>query len=117
MDLAALRVDAGHHMLDGAVLTGCVHRLEDSEQGPAILCVQPFLQIRKPLDTFGQQVFGLLLVDVEASGVASITVCQSKFLSLVDAIAIDKLRQLHLLHPEPALFASEGSIAAAARDC
>ena len=29
-NLAALRVDAGHHVLDGAVLPGGVHRLEDS---------------------------------------------------------------------------------------
>ena len=36
-DLAALRVDAGHDVLDGAVLAGGVHGLEDQQHGPAIV--------------------------------------------------------------------------------
>ena len=35
--LAALRIDAGHHVLDRAVLAGGVHRLEDEQQRPRVL--------------------------------------------------------------------------------
>ncbi len=35
-DLAALRVDAGHHMLDGAVFAGRVHGLENQQDGIAV---------------------------------------------------------------------------------
>jgi hypothetical protein len=30
-DLAALGIDSGHHMFDGAVLSGGVHGLEDQQ--------------------------------------------------------------------------------------
>jgi hypothetical protein len=43
--VAALGIDAGHHVLAGAVLAGRVHALEDEEQGPAILSVQLLLQL------------------------------------------------------------------------
>jgi len=39
-DLASLRVDARHDVLDRAVLAGGIHRLEDEEHGPAVLGVE-----------------------------------------------------------------------------
>src|SRR5580698_822545 len=39
INLAALRVDAGHNVLDSAVLARRVHRLEDQQYGVAILRV------------------------------------------------------------------------------
>ena len=42
-DLAALRVDARHHMLDGAVFSGGVHRLEDQQDRVAVARVQQLL--------------------------------------------------------------------------
>ena len=44
---ASLRIDPGHHMLDGAVFSGGVHRLEDQQQRPAVLRVQLFLKMGK----------------------------------------------------------------------
>ena len=41
--LAALRVDAAHHVADGAVLPGRVHRLEDHQQRVGVLRVQAIL--------------------------------------------------------------------------
>ena len=43
-DLAALRVEPRHDMLDGAVLAGCVHGLQHDEHGPARLGIETFLQ-------------------------------------------------------------------------
>ena len=37
MHLAALRIDARHHVLDDAVLAGRIHRLEDHQHRPAVL--------------------------------------------------------------------------------
>jgi len=53
-DLAALGVDAGHHVLDDAVLAGGVHRLEDDEQGVAVDRVEQALQRAQLLDLFGE---------------------------------------------------------------
>ena len=41
--LAALRVDSRHDVLDAAVLTGCVHGLENEQQRVAVGGVQQFL--------------------------------------------------------------------------
>ena len=35
-DLAALRVDPGHHVLDGAIFSRRIHRLKDQQDGMAI---------------------------------------------------------------------------------
>ena len=42
--LAALRIDAGHHVLDGAVLSGRVHGLKDQQHRIAVGCVVKLLQ-------------------------------------------------------------------------
>ena len=41
--LAALRIDPGHHMLDGAVFSRRIHRLKDQQDGIAIGCVKKLL--------------------------------------------------------------------------
>ena len=41
--LATLRIYAGHHMLDSAVLAGCIHRLKNDEDRPLILGIEGFL--------------------------------------------------------------------------
>src|SRR5215475_814000 len=51
IDLAALRIDARHDMLDHTVLSGRVHRLKNKQHSPAILCVEHVLQFGKQLDT------------------------------------------------------------------
>ena len=42
--LAALRIDAGHHVLDGAVLAGRIHRLKNQQHGIAVGGVEKLLQ-------------------------------------------------------------------------
>ena len=43
--LAALRIDAGHHVLDGAVFAGRVHRLKDQQDRPTVGGVEQFLSL------------------------------------------------------------------------
>jgi len=53
--LAALRIDAGHHVLDRAILSGRVHRLKDHQHGEAVGCVEQLLQRAQPRDMLCQQ--------------------------------------------------------------
>ena len=59
-DLAALRIDAGHDMLDSTVFPRRVHRLKDEENCIAVGCVEKLLLRTQPRDLFGEQllVFG-----------------------------------------------------------
>ena len=41
--LAALRIDPGHHVPDGAVFSRRIHRLKDQQDGIAIGCVEQLL--------------------------------------------------------------------------
>ena len=95
MHLAALRVDARHHVLDRAVLAGRVHRLEDGEHRQTVLRVELLLQRGQPLDPVGEQRLGVRLLDVEPAGVGRIEIREAEFLRLVDAEALDDLGELH----------------------
>src|SRR5882757_1483520 len=63
MHLAALRVDAVEYGLDGAVLAGRIHALEDQQQRPAILGVKFFLKIAQAFAVGIENLFGLVLVE------------------------------------------------------
>lgn len=52
--LAALRIDAGHDVADGTVLTGRVHSLEDQQQGVAVVGIKQTLQLAEPARFGGQ---------------------------------------------------------------
>ncbi len=59
-DLAALRVDPGHHMLDGAVLSRRVHCLKDQQDGIAVGGVEKLLQRAQLRDVLPQQLLIVL---------------------------------------------------------
>ena len=59
--LAALRVDPGHHMLDGAVFSRRIHRLKDQQDGMAIRCIEKLL-LRAQLRNMLFQEFLILLL-------------------------------------------------------
>jgi len=67
-DVAALGVDAGKDMADGAVFAGCIHTLKDDEQGLALVGVEDVLQVCKLLPVFDQSrcgsLFGLVTTGV-----------------------------------------------------
>src|SRR4029434_5507527 len=84
--LAALRVDAGHHMLDGAILARRVHSLEDEEHGPAVLRVEPVLQCGERLYPGPQALLGPGLVfRLQPCGILGVEVLETKGLALSDA--------------------------------
>src|SRR5205807_6857177 len=59
--LAALWVDARHHVLDDAVLAGRVHRLEDEQKGMLVGGVEQALQRAQLLDLLAEALSILLL--------------------------------------------------------
>src|SRR6185503_19284688 len=81
--LAPLGIHARHHVLDGAVLAGGVHGLEDQEQRPAVVRVEPLLQIAQALDALDEALLGVLL-GLEARGVGGIAVLQLELAVRVD---------------------------------
>ena len=60
-DAAALRVDTGEDAPDRPVLAGGVEPLEDEEDAPGSLGVQPFLQLRQLLEQRRKLLGGLVL--------------------------------------------------------
>src|SRR6185503_5583461 len=61
-DLAPLRVDAGHHMLDGAVLSGRVHCLKYEQNCISVACKQQLLCLSQSQDIFRERLHSLCLV-------------------------------------------------------
>ena len=72
MDLAALRIDGAHHVLDDAVLAGRVHALQHDQHRPAAVRVEPLLQFTQPLDVLRQHRLAALLVMSDAAGVGGV---------------------------------------------
>src|SRR2546427_6704560 len=75
-DLRALRVDTGHHVLDGAVFAGGVHRLKDDQQSISVLRVKNVLIFRQTGGIRVELLAGFILALV-LSGVAGIEVFQT----------------------------------------
>src|SRR6266478_2315323 len=63
MDLAALRVDARKYRLDGTVLAGRIHALQDQQHRPAVLRVKFFLKIAQAFSVGLEDLFRLVLVE------------------------------------------------------
>ena len=103
-DLHALRVDARHHVLDGAVLAGGVHRLKDQQDAPAVLCVEHALRLAEPLDAAREQFFRLaLLLGFELVRVARIVILEPEPLAARDTVGLEELAQalaMDLLHED-----------------
>ncbi len=60
VDLASLRVHAGHYVLDGAIFAGGIHGLKNQQQGPAILRVKLLLHVAEQTHTSLKDLFGVL---------------------------------------------------------
>jgi len=60
-NLAALRVNSGHHMFDRAIFPRRIHRLEDHQQRVRVGGVQKLLQRAQLIDMLSQQLSVLLL--------------------------------------------------------
>src|SRR5262245_56764350 len=89
--LAPLRVHARHDVLDRAVFAGRVHRLEDEQQGPAVLGVEHVLLFGQPSNAALEDIAGLALVQLQATGVARIEVLEPEALAFGDAVWVDIL--------------------------
>ena len=95
MNLAALRIDAAHHVLDDAVLAGGVHRLQHDQHRPAVFRVKALLQFGELLDAGGQHRLGFFLIDSQAAALGRIVLRQPEFIRLVDTKSLGDAVKLH----------------------
>jgi len=111
-NLAALRIDARHHVLDGAVFASGVHGLKDEEDAPAILGVKHVLKLRQGVDADFQGLFGAgLVLGLEAVRILGIDVFEPEPGAIGDAIGfgkftrdLDNLAQFHGLISAGSIF-------------
>ena len=87
--LAPLRIDAGHDVLDRAVFASRVHRLEDQQQGPAVLGVKHVLLFRQPRNAALEEFRGVALVQLQAAGVPRIEVLEAEAFAFGDTERVD----------------------------
>jgi hypothetical protein len=73
MNIAALRVHAGHDVLNHTIFAGGVHALEDDQQRPTILRVELFLQVAEEAGAVGDNFFSVVFV-LYAAGVFRIVI-------------------------------------------
>ena len=93
--LAALRVDAAHDVLDGAVLAGGIHGLEHQQQRVLVLGVEPLLHLGEVDHALAQCGLRALLVAgafavvaSEDADIARVVVAQAEALAAVDAVGL-----------------------------
>ena len=89
VDLAALGIDAGHDVLDRAVLARRVHGLEDEQHSPLDLGVEPVLHLGKAGDALLQELFRFLL-GLDAAGVAGLRPGEPEVFSVRDPERLDQ---------------------------
>jgi len=69
VDFAALRIDSRHDEPDGPVLSGCIHRLKDHQNGPQILSVEQFRQLLEADNVRRQDCVGPFLDCLKTVGI------------------------------------------------
>jgi hypothetical protein len=79
-------------MLDGAILAGGIHGLEDEQHGPAVLRVKDVLQFGERLDTVFQSFLGAGLVfRREIARISRIDILETKLFAVSNAIRFGNL--------------------------
>src|SRR5208283_3151412 len=87
-DVTALRIDARQDVLDRAILSGSVHRLEHQQHRPGILRVEDILLHREPFRAAPERLGRFSLVQLQPQRIAGIEVFQAKVLALRNAVRI-----------------------------
>ena len=95
--LAALRIEAAHHMLDDAVLAGRVHRLKHDQNRPVVSRIKSLLQILETLDAFLEKILRMVLR--EAERFVRIGVGDTELVGLVDPKAFGDVGEIHEAEP------------------
>ena len=93
--LATLRIDAGHDVLDYAVLAGGVHGLQHDQHGPAPVRIEPLLQFRQPADAVGKDRLHLGGLGGQAERFSGTVIGEAETARLPDPAGLDDFRKLH----------------------
>src|SRR4051794_41405119 len=87
INLAALGVDARHHVLDDTIFSGSIHGLENQQNRPAVLSVELVLKFRKGGNSLLQYFFSLFF-GIEVLCIGGIELLHAGILSVQDAVRI-----------------------------
>src|SRR4051812_12839831 len=93
VNVAALRVETRHDMLDDAILAGGIHSLQHDQQRPAAVAIEALLQLAETLEVVREHRLGALLV--EPAGVRGIERGELETVRIVDAQPLEKFRRGH----------------------
>ena len=101
--LTALGIHPRHHMFDGAVLAGGVHRLENQQHAPTVLGVEAFLKFGKQAGAFSQALHRhRFVIPLQVQGVVGIDAGQAKALAIFHLIGLGEFvalaQQLVAIH-------------------
>src|SRR5262249_28159129 len=107
-DIAALRIDPGHDVLDRPVLASSVHGLEDEQHGPAVLRVEHVLELSQRLDAQREHLLrARLVLGPEVERVSGVEVLQAESVPVRDperlrerAGPLDQFLDLHGSTPD-----------------
>ncbi len=94
-NLAALRIDAAHDVLDGAVLAGRVHRLKDEQDRMGVRRVEFILSRGQGVNVLRQLLLGELLAfrlgDLLVAGPRRIVVLETELLAGRNAHGVENV--------------------------
>ena len=94
--LAALRIDAGHHVLDDAVLARRVHALEHQQHCPLAAGVKALLQFGELGDAVGEYRLDVLECGRQAEALGGIVIGELEMPRVIDPAPLDDLGEFHL---------------------
>jgi len=96
-NFTALRIDAGHDVLDGAVLAGGVHRLEHEQDRIGVRGIKLVLRGGQGGEVLGELVLGeflpLSLRNLLVAGPGCVVVLEAELLARCHADGIDEFLQ------------------------
>src|ERR1044071_8329965 len=93
MNDTSLRVETGHHVLYGPGLSRRVDPLQDDQQGPPVLGVEPLLQVGQARSMLGDDPLSGLFA--EAGGLGRIEMAKAKTLGLFHPEAPGEFHVIH----------------------
>ena len=89
--LAALRIDAGHHVLDHAVLSRRIHALKHDQHGPSAMGIKTLLQFGDAGDPVGKDRLHVVDVGREPEALGGTVIGKLEVAGVIDPAPPDDL--------------------------
>ena len=87
VDLASLRIHAGHDVLHNSIFAGRIQSLQDDQHRPIALGIKLVLQVGEMIGALLQQLFSVLF-GAKMAGVLGIEILQPEFVAVSNAVRL-----------------------------